>query len=512
MADYFCDPSATGLNNGTTMTDAWTDPATAFANGRNTDYIWFRRGMNVTKAADVPVKTGNYYNWPRASLSFTATFTNGSTTVTITGGSLTANQYQHAGRRIKLDADGDWYCIFEVTSTTTLILDREYAGTGGTGNATIEEDEHYTQGQAISASFADLKATWNADTDALPIIDFSTNANNFTTSGSPTMFWKGFNIKNGTSGDGSAYLDTTIYVNYKYCIFEQTNNNQPCMWLDSGFFVFLQCLFRGASSGFSSAHSMFPAGSDVVLRFYGVSSGGFFVGYGSFNSFNFEFDCWNNGKEVQNQLQNVNILKQGLSGRNYRTQNTVFGQNESAPVGYSTEFKVENYNTYGVHRKFRNDYTFLNHDVLPASGDPYQRTGGADEIIKLSQGAATSFSNPYGSERTRYAKVFEHLYDVDDTSKTYTYYINSNVALSNADLFYLEAQYIELYDDDSEYVDGIVRSTETISVRSGVSDWSQYLSVTVDPDIASFVKIRLISGYALGSADIIYIDPKADIS
>jgi hypothetical protein len=63
----------------------------------------------------------------------TATFTNGSTTVTGLGTAWVNGTM--AGGNIKADADGVWYRIASVSNATTLVLDSAYYSTGGAGLA-----------------------------------------------------------------------------------------------------------------------------------------------------------------------------------------------------------------------------------------------------------------------------------------------------------------------------------------------------------------------------------------
>ncbi len=64
----------------------------------------------------------------------TATFTNGSTTVT---GSGTAWTSEMEGRQVRLDADGTLVTIADVGSTTSITLASAYSDTGGSGAYTI---------------------------------------------------------------------------------------------------------------------------------------------------------------------------------------------------------------------------------------------------------------------------------------------------------------------------------------------------------------------------------------
>lgn len=101
----------------------------------------------------------------------TATFTNGSNIVYGTG---TTWLSMMAGGQIKLDADGTYYTISGVTSSTQLVLTINYADAGGTGAYTMQ----YLSGGASSEDILqsnNLLTPWFqpwADLTNIPLITF----------------------------------------------------------------------------------------------------------------------------------------------------------------------------------------------------------------------------------------------------------------------------------------------------------------------------------------------------
>ena len=74
------------------------------------------------------------------------------------------------------------------------------------------------------------------------------------------------------------------------------------------------------------------------------------------------------------------------------------------------------------------------------------------------------------------------------------------------------SDYVDGYDDTSEYHITTVQSDEAVAVRSGTTDWSQYLEVTgIAPAVASKVRIRLKCRYQ-HATNKVFVDPKAVIS
>jgi hypothetical protein len=145
--------------------------------------------------------------------------------------------------------------------------------------------------------------------------------------------------------------------------------------------------------------------------------------------------------------------------------------------------------------------------VAIGSGDPEKRVGGADFVIAFDPNDSPS------NDRIRdYAvEVFCHEFEADTSSKSYRYYVQCVEAVS-ADELWLECEYVNSYDDTTEYTITTVVSDETITARSGADDWDQYIEVTgIQPAVASKVRIRGMCAYYHATA-VIYIDPKVVIS
>jgi hypothetical protein len=91
----------------------------------------------------------------------TATFTNGSTSVTGSGTSW--DDSTMANGLIQLDADGIWCKISSVTNATTLVLAAPYTSTGGSGDYTMQASGAWGHNlsTADEAGYTDLEYIMN---------------------------------------------------------------------------------------------------------------------------------------------------------------------------------------------------------------------------------------------------------------------------------------------------------------------------------------------------------------
>jgi len=145
---YGATPPNTPSGAGNSTTGAWVDtagPATLqsdIANQFNPNnlahHAVFARGKNQPLvSSDATTSTYNP-NWPKYTTG-TLAATNGSTAVTLTGGTWPATilpgWFLYIGSAAPAQAIAGWYEITAVGSTTTLTLDRAYTGTTGSGKA-----------------------------------------------------------------------------------------------------------------------------------------------------------------------------------------------------------------------------------------------------------------------------------------------------------------------------------------------------------------------------------------
>ena len=502
MANYYVD-SNTGSNsdNGTTQALAWAtlEYAMELGNLNAGDIVWIRRthdeDANIAAAysgtANNPI---SYIGWPRAAIPDTtitsATWTNGSTTVDLVVG-VTLSKAAHCGRYVTAP-NGAIYLITRIIDTNTLIIDREYSGstvTSTDGKFQIEADEDY------STRPTDIDG-WDSDAHALALLDF-TSSNRFYMASVRYYRIKNLDIRAVT---GSQYFEKGTIIG---CLISKTGD-YPCAYL--GYTYMKRCIVTGNSTGTNQAGVQ---GRGVIIdsAIYDLTSGT--------RDFDGYLENVNIGVEVVNASRDIYVFDK---------LHTVYGRDvklgSTTKVSYRNTFytnpygvfriSIENYQKIlGNHKEFIFNTERNSKDVVAGSGDPYKRSGGADKIIEIDCSNSSTLSP---STREHASIVFTHEFETDTTSKSYRYYVQCKDLSLTADELWLEVEYVDSYDDTSEYTITKEVSDEACSLRSGVSDWSQYIEVTgVQPAVASKVRIRcFVAKY--DSDGYIYIDPKVVIT
>lgn len=522
MANWFVDTTlGTGANDGTTMDDAWQSIETAmeygsFANG---DIIWIRRVSSFSGATSNidPSDTAavsdwiQFVAWPRAVLNFNATFTNGSTTVSIDSG-LTADYEQHVGRKIKNDADGTWYIITNV-SAGDFIIDREFASSTATnGASTIEADEHYTEANAIDDSAWTIKKTdYNGDNDDLPLIDFEATAYYLYLLNNYMFRFVGIRFDGGTTY-GAIYMRNNSNLSFKYCHFLQDQNAAAMRFNANELrFYFDQCIWKGSGAGSSQMGIEGTSGGSVLF----IKNSAIY-GFGDYGI---------NAPNYTTYLENVNIGVEVANGDDdfvmgsfdhYWKDVKLGGTNGTIVNGiyYRSVIWSENHNkVLGSNYQFHNNGNNYTVTAAVGSGDPEART--ADSLVLL----AIEENEGSGSSGILYKEIMHQPFGKDglmiwaDTSSlSYRLYVQADAMSATADEVFMEVEYISGHDDTSEYQYSISRSDETISARTGADDWTQYIEVTgIQPAVAGWLRIKLYIGF-YDADGTLYVDPLVVIS
>ena len=140
------------------------------------------------------------------------------------------------------------------------------------------------------------------------------------------------------------------------------------------------------------------------------------------------------------------------------------------------------------------------------SPTPDQRSGGCTENIELSNLQSNLSDDPKGlwAWDTDAVKIWATA----DAAKTYRFYIQSTFALTAAAELVLRAEYL---DDAGDTGMATIDSDETITARSGITDWSQYIEVSVTPVRTGWIFFN-IKLYKYDSGGQVFIDPLLVIS
>ena len=167
---------------------------------------------------------------------------------------------------------------------------------------------------------------------------------------------------------------------------------------------------------------------------------------------------------------------------------------------YYCKISVQNHNQIEG-----NDFVIFNRAymyVVDADGtdsNPTQRINGESRIYRFEPLSACN--------KVRKDAIIEHKYYVSSaTSKTFRYYLQTDftAGLDNEEVV-LEVTY-----PVSGSVD-ISKSTNTIAIRTDQDDWSQYVEVSVTPEVAGWIEMKLFVG-AYEAGKYIWIDPKPEIT
>lgn len=521
MANKFVDTGlASGSNDGSDMDNAWQSIETALeynAHAAGTD-IWIRRRSSFASAtSDIVINSASdgtatspirVIGWPRNSKAVTSSdWTNGSTAVVIDDNDM--DREKHQGRFITAP-DGKNYLITRVVDSNDIVIDREYVGATVTDQAaTIIADENYATAQAIDDSAWTIKKSdWNGDADDLPKIDFEANAYQLMNNGARYWRLEGIEFIGGTDTNGTVYGTGVFGLIVRGCLFKQTQNAyclQPGApgWID-------RCIFEGTGSG-SGQYGLYAQTAHLTnCAIYNFGDWGvrFAVGMFKLENVNIGVEVANGDLDIYSSIDPGSVYV-GIIGYDVRlggTNGAISTAGTSSIIG--SQFTFENFGkVLGAHRAY--GYYIDRLAVVAGSGDPEKRTGGADEVIDWRNQISVTGAGDLLWRR----QVFEHRIWADTTSKSYRYYCQQKLfpTLANTEIF-LTADYVDSYDDASEYTMATVRSDETIAVRANAADWSQYVEVTgIQPAVAGWVILRLhVQVY--DSDGVLYIDPQVVIS
>ena len=522
MANYFVD-STTGDDgdNGTTMDLAWATLEHALEAGGLAagDWVWVRRihvEFSGDPTSDISMQNhAEQYNpirvvgWPRNTFAITsATWTNGSTTVdSILPASM--DREKHCGRFVT-GPDGYDYLITKITDTNTIVIDREYVGatvTSTAGAATIKADEDYTTAQAIDDSAWTIKkADYNADADDLPCIDFKNTAYQFLVDRRCYSF-RNMEFRDSTDSTGIFKSSSGQFTELIGCLLYQ-DQNAPLIWPANTMRI-KRCILSGNATGaVQSGFRNYSGSCRTYIEDCAV------------------YDLGSQGVQMDGltYLENVNIGIEGALGGAciyLHGPARAFGRDVKLDdtngyiSGYQTStherLEIENWQkTLGAHKTFTLQGEITKKDVVTGSGDPEKRTGGADSVVEIlfNLTGVNYFNEPMHDWTDA---VFKHEFDATTDSKSYRYYVQSQGAVTAAQIW-LECEYVVSYDGTSEYVVKKVESDEAIAQRTGTTDWTQYLEVTgIQPAVASKVRIRLKCRY-YHATNKIFVDPKVSIT
>ncbi len=518
MTIYFVS-SADGSDsdNGTTLDLAWATVEHALENGVLTvgDSVAIRRTHSEIPTSDIaPVDDGTIsspikiFGCPRSAHAISSSdWTNGSTAVTVDDADMAREQHQAR----YIDApDGNRYMITRVISTTSIVIDSEYAGSTVSNNATASIQADTTQDDWDNYDdSADTikKSAWEADADTLPVIDF--NDGNFQLYFNADDFYYMYCIEFKDTTDGSGLIRATNVGTHYYegLLLKQTVADDPCMTITGSSLYIKRSIFEGSGSGASQKGittlglAAFYILKDVAMYNLGDSA--------LYTVHDAELYNVNLGVEIANGDADIMASRASfIKGADVKLggSNGTVAMESAEAIGSYISF--ENYQkVLGYHRTY---YGAGYYERAAISGEtPNKKV--SDYVVKI-------VPNVNFVPTFEFSKILsEHEIDgVTTGSKTFKYWIyndtgttlNDTTALDN---IWLKAEYVDSYDDTSEYTQTEAFSTQIDILDAADADDWDYLEVTLNPATTSKVRLTIYISYYNATTNL-FIDPAVVIS
>jgi hypothetical protein len=431
-------------------------------------------------------------------------------------------KYQHTIRFLTAP-DGQDYLIAVVNNSSTITLDREYAGADATSTAgacTVKADELWADDMGDEYGFDDsgwiIKETdWDADADNLPT--FGYNDGQYTTVFTDTVgiSWENMSLIDSKDADGLIYASTNCKLRLRGLMIENTQLNRCCLFVIYASVFMDRCYLDTASTNIVIP-AIFNHGqlflNDVVFN----SSDGYHI------------DC-----ETQSTCLYMNNVHFGpaanddlivRTGLDIRCKDVFFTASVSIAerdvLAMNFILRSENHNkVLGAHKVWNALGEITKVDVVAGSGDPHKRSGGADSVLEI------LYDVPMGVDNLaegvdwliREQTVFEHEFEATTDSRRYRYYVQSEKGEEPLlpSKLWIEVEYVSAYGEPGgsfPYVTKKVTSDESIAERGDASDWSQYMEVEgIEPAVGSKVRIKCYCSFYDGEAKL-YIDPLVEIT
>lgn len=403
------------------------------------------------------------------------------------------------------DADGGDAELSANATQVGFIIDREYAGstvTGTDGKFQIEADEDY----ATRPDVGGLRAAWDADALALPIIDFNNEAYQLNINGDDFYILRNIEFKDSVAVTGIVAFSGTEQPVATGCIFKQ-NSNAMILRSNTGLKV---NRFTIEGSGSGGAQDGFSALGNSELRngaIYNCGDNALSSALASVGLVNV-----NLGEEICNGDDEIVLFGGGIViGKDVKlggVNGYIAYSDRSAAYKFGCSAMIENYGkVLGEHRMF---YPGGIAQRAAISGEtPNKKL--SDYVLKITPNVDYAYKYEEGQ-----CVLFENEFELLAGANTLKYWLYNDVGatLNNGDAqadIYLVAEYVDSYDDVSEYTITKAYSTEaTIADAADADDWDS-LSVAMTLAADSKVRIRLLISYYDVTGDI-FIDPSAVIS
>ena len=512
MTDYYLD-STTGddADDGSTPALAWAlfeYAIETFGGLVAGDNVWIRRLHSEIPTSDVvPTDDGSagslirFILWPRAAIPNTtiteATWTNGSTTVDLIVG-ITCDREKHCGRYVTAP-DGKQYLITKITDSNTLIIDREYVGSTVTttdGKFQIEEDEDYDDRPQ-----AGIDAGWDADAIDLPVIDFNDGNYQLLLSTDNYYEFVGIEFKDSTDYGGLVGVSASAVTRFTGCLIKQSLQDDIILKTNAGLTILKRTIIEGSGAGSSQVGVWITSGAILLIdsAIYNCGDSGLICQAGSFflENVNIGVEAANGDEDIQMRSAGGGIAK------SYGRDVKLGGTNGYVSI-YSTYYapyqvSFENYQKIlGDHKSFYLGGTW---EKAAVTGEtPNKKV--SDDVIKISP----NINYPDLDEAAQI--IFTHEFKVTTDQKSYKYWIYNDTGdtLNSGDAkgsIWLELEYVESYDDTSEYITTKEYSVEVnIADAADADDWDYIEIINITPAVAGKLRITCRCRHYTAAGDI----------
>ena len=482
------------------------------------DKIWVRRtsswdegvanvnadtNLSVNGTAIAPISLIGY---PRASHSVSSSdWTNGSTSVVIDDADM--DREQHLSRWIT-GPDGFDYLITKITDASNIVIDRPYAGTTSSNDATavIKADEDYTEAAALEGG--EVLTDWGGDADDIPYFDYNDEDYEIRINGDFFWVFKNMIFRDSTDAKG-IFQTTNCSVLFKSCLFSQATQNDPHFYLDYDAVLTIdQCVFDGDTGhaiGFFRGAVAFVKNSAI----YGMVTGFY-------------------GTRGEVILENVNIGVEAVNSSadiNYTLVSKITGR----------DVKLGGTNGYVSINTYANNYNsvkFVNYQKVLGAYKEWYLGGTAEKVAVTSTNANKKLSDNVieitpNTVNTYQHKEIEQKVKVWESRKTYdagTYNVKvwifndtddrqlNDTTFSDDICMRCRAEAGNYGDATTEYVSmpWIYSDEIDIAIPANADDWDylQCDSVVVDVSGSKIYCEILVSTFD-AEADCIYIDPES---
>lgn len=523
MADYWVDSAlGTGNNDGTSPANAIRGTAairTAMQFDHNAGVdAWFRRTSAydegvVNLNSDILIEadgTSNspvrFMSWPRAAIPNTiitqADWTNGSATVdNVVGVTLARTAHQ---ARWCTAPNGKKYFITQIVDSNTFKIDREYSGstvTGTNGLFQIDADWNYS-----IRPQAGIDAGWDSDADNLPTIDFNNETYQLKLYSDYYLIFSGFYFIDSADTEGIIYINTVANCMFRNIMTKQNTSNTPIFNIYNGNYTIREFTIEGSGSGSSQRGiNIVGSGNPIIMNGATYNCGGagiIIIGCLYLSNVNIGVEIANGSYDI---FQSYGALIRGIDVKLGGTNGYIYSMADYSSI----KSCFENYQKILGDNKTFHPLLGTGESIAVTSTDANKKL--SDIVLKITPNINTPFITDEWKEI-----LFDAEFELASGSQIIKFWLYNNLGqtlndTTAKDNVYLEAEYVDSYDDTTEYTTTKSYSEQIdIADATNADDWD-YLQVTVAPVTASKVRVKLICSI-YDAADYFLIDPEPIIS